>query len=101
LCIVQTERPLHSRVRGKEPETDIIHSGQIEGRKSQRGDEEAERRGEVSSVVREADADNRAVFFGHELLQRDEPVFAAGEGEGKHPMAWVLHRAYYREMYGA
>jgi hypothetical protein len=53
---------------GEESEEDIVYSRQNERRESIREDEEEDRRDKIPSIVREADADNRAVFCGHKLL---------------------------------
>jgi hypothetical protein len=40
-----------------------------------RPDEEEARRDKIPGIVGEADADNRTVFFRHELLQGDGQIF--------------------------
>jgi hypothetical protein len=52
---------------------------------------------EGPNIVQETNADNRTVFYGYELLQRDKPVFV--EEESKHTVVIVLHSTQYREMH--
>jgi hypothetical protein len=48
----------------------------------------------VFKVVEEtANADNRAVFYGYKLLQKDESIYAKDKSKSKHRVAIVLYGA--------
>jgi len=61
-------------------------------------DEGKHRQAGIQETIFKTDADNRAGICGHNVLQRDNAVYAEGAEEGEHTMEALLHGAQYRKV---